>query len=293
VSAGRPVVPLVLGAGGMLGSAVARALERAHPATISATRAEIDVTDRFRLEAEVERLQPTVIVNCAAYTDVDGCETDRDRARRVNADGAGSVALAAAGAGCRLIHVSTDFVFDGGAGRPYTEEDTPAPASEYGRSKLEGEKRIASIHPDHVIIRTAWLYGRGRANFVDTIRSRAIEGGVLRVVTDQTGSPTWVVDLSEAIVLLLGTEHRGIVHFAGAGACTRFELAGAIVSILGAARARLQPIGTDEAGRIAVRPKDSALDTSLYERLTGWPPRPWQVALREYLSAGAARSADA
>jgi dTDP-4-dehydrorhamnose reductase len=277
----------------MLGAAVAWALEQAHPSTISATRAEIDVTDRFRLEAEVERLQPTVIINCAAYTDVDGCETDRDRARRVNVEGAENVALVAAGAGCRLIHIGTDFVFDGRARRPYREEDTPAPVSEYGRTKWEGERRIASAHADHVIVRTAWLYGRGRANFVDAIRSRALEGEVLRVVTDQTGSPTWVADLAEAIVLLMETDHRGVVHFAGAGSCTRFELAEAIVSILGDSRVRLQPITTDEAGRIAVRPEYSVLDTSLYARLTGRTPRPWQEALCAYLSTGRARMADA
>ena len=281
------VVPLVLGAGGMLGRALARRLERSFPAAISATRAEADVTDRFRLEAEVERLKPTVILNCAACTDVDGCEVDPDHARRVNVEGAENAALAAAGAGCRLIHLSTDFVFDGRARAPYAEEAPTGPLSEYGRTKLEGERRVAASAPDHLIVRTSWLYGAGRPNFVDTIRARAAEGGTLRVVDDQFGSPTWVGDLAEALERLLSIETRGLLHFANRGVCSRHELAGAILEIAGTRGATLAPISTAEAGRIAVRPAYSALDSALYTRLTGVAPRPWREALREYLRGGA------
>jgi len=283
VSARPTHVPLVLGAGGMLGSAVARRLEELHPETISATRAEADVTDRFQLEADVERLRPTVIVNCAAYTDVDGCEVDPARARLVNAEGAENVASVAEGAGCRLIHLSTDFVFDGRAGRPYTEDDQPHPLSEYGRSKLQGEQRIAAAIRDHLIIRTAWLYGAGRANFVEAIRKRAAEEKLLKVVTDQVGSPTYVEDLAEAILFLIESDHRGVVHFANAGACSRHELAAAVLRFLRLASVRLEPILTDEAGRLAVRPAYSALSTALYTRLTGRTPRPWASALQAYL----------
>ncbi len=205
----------------MLGSVVARRLEERYPDTVSATRAEADVTDRFRLEAEVERLRPTVIVNCAAYTDVDGCEVAPDRARRINAEGAENVARVAAGAGCRIVHLSTDFVFDGRATRPYSEDDPTDPLSEYGRSKLEGERRVAAAARDHLIIRTAWLYGRGRTNFVDVIRRRAREETLLKVVEDQVGSPTYVEDLAEAIAILIEVDHRGVVHFANAGSCSR------------------------------------------------------------------------
>ncbi len=284
MSADRDAVPLVLGAGGMLGSALARALEKEFPATVSATRAEADVTDRFRLEAEVERLQPTVLINCAAYTNVDGCEVDRDLARRVNVEGAENAARAAAAAGCRLVHISTDFVFDGRAGRPYTESDAAAPVSEYGRTKLEGERRVVTVIQDHLIVRTAWLYGFGRSNFVDAIRARVSDGGVLKVVSDQVGSPTWVADLAAALIALLRVDYQGVVHFANAGACSRYALAEAIVRILGVAGIRLEPISTAEAGRIAVRPAFSALDTSLYTRLTSRTPRPWEEALRDYLS---------
>lgn len=276
-------VPLVLGAGGMLGRVVTEVLEKDYPGTVSATRAEADVTDRFRLEGEVERLRPDVILNCAGYTDVDGCEIDRDRARRVNGEGAGNAAVAAAGAGARIIHVSTDFVFDGRRTSPYSEDDSPSPLSEYGRTKLEGERRVAAATPEHLIVRTSWLYGPGRGNFVDAIRARAENGGVLRVVDDQFGSPTYVRDLAEALVRLMARSARGLVHFANAGVCSRLELAREILAAAGPDGSTAVPISTAEAGRIAVRPAYSALDTRRYQSLTGATPRPWREALRDYL----------
>lgn len=293
MSASPSLVPLVLGAGGMLGRVVADALERSFPGTISATRSEIDVTDRFRLEAEVERLRPDAIVNCAAYTDVDGCEIDRDRARRVNADGAENAALAAAAVGCLVVHVSTDFVFDGRKGAPYVEEDRPAPLSEYGRTKHEGERRVAAAAPQHLIVRSSWLYGPGRGNFVEAIRARARNGGPLRVVDDQVGSPTYVVDLARALHLLIRKDARGLVHFANAGACSRYLLAREILSAGGLAATHILPITTQEAGRIAMRPANSALDTTLYASLTGERPRVWQEALRDYLGSDGRRAGGA
>jgi dTDP-4-dehydrorhamnose reductase len=278
-------VPLVLGAGGMLGRIVTERLEQSYPGTVSATRFEVDVTDRFRLEAEVERLRPDAIVNCAAYTDVDGCEIDRDRARRVNTEGAENAARAAAAIGCLVVHVSTDFVFDGRKGAAYTEDDPPAPQSEYGRTKYEGERRVAAAAPDHLIVRTSWLYGPGRGNFVDAIRARARNGGPLRVVDDQIGSPTYVVDLARALQLLILENARGLVHFANAGACSRYVMAQEILSAGGMATVPIVPITTEEAGRIAIRPANSALDTTRYAGLTRERPRSWQEALRDYMDA--------
>ena len=285
MKAGSSFVPLVLGAGGMLGRAVVRVLEQAFPGTVSATRAEADVTDRFRLEAEVERLRPDVVINCAGFTDVDGCEIDPDRARRVNVEGAENAAGAAAAVGCPIVHISTDFVFDGRKRAPYTEDDAPAPLSEYGRSKRAGEERVASVAAEHLIVRTSWTYGAGRANFVDAIRSRAANGGALTVVDDQFGSPTYVLDLARALFLLIMRDARGVVHFANAGVCSRYSMAEQILKVCGFGNVQLVPIPTSEAGRIAVRPSYSALDTTLYSRLTGETPRPWQGALVEYLGA--------
>jgi dTDP-4-dehydrorhamnose reductase len=283
VSRVTTLTPLVLGAGGMLGRVVTAVLEQKFPRTISATRAEVDVTDRFRLESEIERLRPDVVVNCAAYTDVDGCEVERERARRVNGEGAGNAARAAAGSGCAIVYVSTDFVFDGRKRSPYTEEDAPAPLSEYGRSKLLGERLVSEASGDHLIVRTSWLYGAGRGNFVDAIRARARNGGTLRVVDDQFGSPTYVVDLARALCLLIDARARGLVHFANSGVCSRYDQAREILEAAEFRAVRIEPIQTDSAGRIAVRPAYSALDTSRYTALTGAVPRPWQEALRDYL----------
>ncbi len=285
--------PLVLGAGGLLGATLARELVNAFPATIAATRAEIDIEDRFRMEAEIERLRPDVIINCAAFTDVDGCETDPGRAQAVNAEGAENVARAASAAGCRLIHVSTDFVFDGRSQRPYREEDPTGPLSIYGRTKLEGERRVAAAGGEHVILRASWLYGAGRRNFVDAIRERSRAGGILGVVADQKGTPTWVADLAAAIRRIIGVEHRGVLHFANAGLCSRYELAREIVEAVGAAGIRIRPIRTDETGRAAPRPAMSALDTSLYRSLTADSPRHWKDALLDYLGRGGAGAGNA
>jgi dTDP-4-dehydrorhamnose reductase len=281
---------MVIGAGGLLGRALTRRLEREFPGTIAATRSEIDVTDRFRLEAEVERLRPTLVVNCAAWTDVDGCTRDPEQALSVNAEGAGNVARAADAAGARVIQVSTDFVFDGDAARPYVETDAPNPLSEYGRSKLEGERRVAAAAPDHLIVRTAWLYGAGGRTFVDRIRSRALAFEPLVVVDDQFGSPTWVEDLSVGILRLLRTSHRGVVHVVNRGSCSRYALAAAIVETLGlTGRVTLRAVPTAPSPGVAVRPARAALETGLYERLTGSVMRPWEDALAEYLSAGPGR----
>jgi dTDP-4-dehydrorhamnose reductase len=293
VRASPPSTPLVLGAGGMLGHAVTETLEQVFPGTISATRAEIDVSDRFRLEAEIERLRPDLIINCAAYTDVDGCEIDRHRARQVNAEGPENVARAAAASGCPIVHISTDFVFDGRKGEPYSEDDPPAPLSEYGRTKYDGERRVAAATPDHLIVRTSWLYGPGRGNFVDAVRARARNGGPLRVVDDQFGSPTYVVDLARALHLLVLRDARGVVHFANHGVCSRFALARAVLSATDLSAVAIEPQTTEETGRIAVRPAYSALDTSRYSSLTGESPRPWQDALRDYLDAARQRRAGA
>ena len=275
---------MVIGAGGLLGRALVRRLERNFAGTIAATRAEVDVADRIRLEAELERLGPTVVINCAAWTDVDGCTRDPHRAMSINAEGAGNVARVAAASGCRVVQISTDFVFDGRSDRPYVESDAPAPLSDYGRSKLEGERRVAEAAADHLIVRTAWLYGEGGQTFVDCIRRRAEAGDLLRVVDDQFGSPTWVEDLADGIARLLRTEFRGLVHLVNRGVCSRYELAAAVLEAIGlAGRVRLEAVKTAPAPGIAPRPARAALDTGLYERLTGAMMRSWKTALWDYL----------
>jgi dTDP-4-dehydrorhamnose reductase len=292
---GRPAAirPLVIGAGGMLGRALVRRLEAEFPDAIGATRAEIDILDRFRMEAEIERLEPTVVINSAAWTDVDGCTRDPARALEVNAEGAEHVARAAAASGCRVVQISTDFVFDGRLGRPYVEGDVTAPIQAYGLSKLEGERRVAVAAPDHLIVRTAWLYGEGGDHFVGRILDRARRGEALRVVEDQRGSPTLVDDLSDGIASLLRTDHRGVVHLVNAGVASRYELARAALEAVGLGGAsRLEAIRTVVPPGGTARPAQSALDTALFTRLTGATPRPWKEALEDYLDS-APRDAEA
>jgi dTDP-4-dehydrorhamnose reductase len=279
------MVPMILGAGGLAGRALAARLEAEYPDTIAATRLEADVTDRFRLEAEIERLRPTVVINCAAISDPDACETDADRARRVNVEGAAHAALAAAAAGCRLVHLGCAEVFDGAGRTAYREDDATGPLSVHARTMLEGEARVAAVLEDRLVVRTARLFGAGRADFVETVRARAAREEVLRVAADGVFSPTSAADLAEAVARLLRTSHRGLVHFANAGEATRVDLAREVLALLGADPGRVEPIAAAEAGRLARRPSRAVLATDLYTRLTGDTPRGWREALADRLQA--------
>jgi dTDP-4-dehydrorhamnose reductase len=284
MSDGRQI-PLVLGAEGTIGRAVAEAMEGAYPETVSAGRAEIDVTDRPRLEAEVERLRPTVIVNCAAVADPAACEADPESAARVNAEGAANAARAAAAIGARLVQFSSAAVFDGIALRPYRESDATAPASVLGRTRLEGERLAVRHEADCLIVRTSWPYGGGGTSLVETIRRRIRQGGVVEVAGDRTGSPTLAGDLGAALLRLLRSGHRGVVHFGNGGCCSLYHLAAAILAHDGGAGATLRSIASP-GGRTV----NEAVDTSRYTELTGHVPRGWRRALQSHLRGEAGGS---
>jgi dTDP-4-dehydrorhamnose reductase len=236
------------------------------------------------VNAAVDRVHPDWIINAAAFNDVDGAEGAPDQAFAVNAVGAGNLADAAARAGAAMVHISTDYVFDGAKGAPYTEDDRPNPLSVYARTKYEGEQRVLASGASACVLRTAWLYGWQGKNFVKAILAAAARGGPLRVVADQVGSPTATRDLSEAIAALIdqggGSARRGLFHVVNSGACSRFEFAKAIVGD----RVEVQPITTAEAGRVAPRPKYSAL-TSARWPATGLPVlSSWEVALERFLA---------
>ncbi len=275
---------LVTGAQGMLGSdLVARLLEYLPPAELIAVDIDgLDITVEDQVREKVNAIRPSVIINCAAYTDVDGCERERELAFRVNAHGPGLLARSAAECRSLLVHVSTDFVFDGTKQTPYTEDDPPHPLSAYGQSKLAGEEAVRCTGGEHLIVRTAWLYGRGGANFVETILRLAAERDELRVVTDQTGSPTWTVELARAIVALLRAGARGTYHAVGRGQCSRYEWAGEILRLAGE-HTPLEPATTAEFPRPAARPPRSVLSCEKLRRDTGFHPRPWHEALAEYV----------
>jgi dTDP-4-dehydrorhamnose reductase len=279
---------LVTGGAGMLGQAVAAAATRLGHDVVALSRAELDVTDADHVRRVVAAAEPRAVVNCAAWTDVDGAETAEAAATAVNGDGAGNVARAAAEVGARIVHVSTDYVFDGerehaggGGGEPWIESDPVNPLGAYGRSKLAGEEQVAAATPEHAIVRTAWLYGAGGRNFVDTMLALGDERDEVSVVTDQVGSPTWTVHLAEGLVELAERgDDVGILHATGGGSCSWYELAVEVFDRAGM-RCRVLPTTSDRFPRPARRPAYSVLGT---ERDEAPVLPPWQDGVAAYLS---------
>ncbi|MEE9219384.1 MAG: dTDP-4-dehydrorhamnose reductase [Acidobacteriota bacterium] len=279
-------VPLILGGGGRLGRALESVLVSLHPTTVCATRAEIDITDYFGMLEQFERLQPSLVINCAALADVDRCEIDPDLARHVNTEGAAHVARACAQSGARLIHLSTDQVFDGTKRGPYTEDDPPAPLSRYGASKREGELRLLAELPRALVVRTSWLFGPGGGDFVERCINLARREGCIGGVIDQVACPTYTPDLAEALMRLARGSASGVLHFANTGTCTRFEFACRIAQLAGLpAGLERRPLRWADLDRPARRPANSALCTARYTLVTSCMPRPWEEALVVHLEA--------
>jgi dTDP-4-dehydrorhamnose reductase len=241
---------------------------------------DADVTDRDAVAFAVADARPDVVVNSAAMSDVDRSELDPDRAMRVNRDGAGNVAAAAARAGAAVLYVSTDYVFDGGKREPYVESDEPAPLSVYGRSKLEGERATAVANPRHFVVRTSWLFGASRSNFPETMLQLASEGGSLRAVADQVGCPTYTVHVARSLLRLVATDAYGLHHMAAAGSCSRFELARETLARAGV-EATVEPATTADLPRPAPRPRYSVL---VSERTDAIRLPDWREGLDAYLA---------
>lgn len=265
---------LVTGAAGQLGRATRAVLEERGWPSVALTRADLDVADADAVVAALAEHRPEVIVHAASWTDVDGAETDPEGARRVNEDGPRNLARAAAAMETppRLISVSTDFVFDGEADRPYVESDPTGPVQEYGATKLAGERAALAEHPDGTwIVRTAWLYDAGDANFPALIRRLAADRDRIRVVDDQTGSPTYAGHLAPALLDLVGTCPPGVYHLAGSGSATRREWAQAVIEATGL-DCIADPATSDEFPTPARRPRYSVLGTEHPDAplLPGW-----------------------
>jgi dTDP-4-dehydrorhamnose reductase len=285
---------LVTGAAGQLGSALAAHLaERGIPCEAHDRR--LDIADSDAVRRAILALKPVVLANAAAYTDVDGCERDPARAKAVNAEAPASLAALCRGLGVRLLHVSTDYVFDGRGTRPLREDDPVGPLSEYGRSKLAGERAVLAAAPDFVVVRSSWVFGSGK-NFVASVCARARQlreeptGGPLRVVDDQIGSPTYAEDLAEGLVRLLERGGRGLYHLANRGVASRTQLARLALDVAGLADIEIQPVKTADFPLPAPRPLYSVLDCGRAEAL-GVRQRPWEEAVRAYLARAAPRRA--
>jgi len=290
---------LVVGAGGLLGGEVMRAARRHHVGVVALMRADLDVTDPLAVDEVVRHHRPDVLVNAAAATDVDGCQRDPDTARRVNAEAPGLLAEACARVGARMVHLSTDYVFggrppgqdaDGGDHPGYREDDPTGPISVYGRTKLDGEDRVRAASPDHLVVRTAWLSGAA-GGFVPTIlrlAERHAEDqtlGPLRVVADQTGSPTVAGDLATALLRAVeagATGATGTLHLANQGVATWHEVAMAVVAAAGL-DVEVAPQPAAALDRPAPRPEWSVLDTSRARQL-GIVLRPWREAVAELVA---------
>jgi dTDP-4-dehydrorhamnose reductase len=270
---------LVTGAEGMLGHrVVAVAAERGHD-VVETDLPQLDLTDAQAVFDLVGEVAPDAVVHCAAYTDVDGAEEAEELATRINADAASHVAAAAGLNGAFVVAVSTDYVFAGDGDRPYVESDPPAPRTAYGRTKLAGEQAVAETGADHAIARTAWLFGAGGKNFVDTMLALAADRDELRVVDDQIGCPTWTGFLAPALLDVAERRSPGIHHLTGAGQCSWHELA---TEIFGQARldCRVVPVTSEEFVRPAPRPAWSVLGS---ERADPIVLPPWRDHVAAYL----------
>ena len=277
---------LVVGAKGMLGRDLATVL-RSSPdfEVIGWDLDEIDIREEKETVDKIERLGPEIIVHLAANTNVDECESQVEQALAINAEGTRHVALGALKCQAKVVYLSTDYVFDGKKRAPYLEDDPSNPLNVYGLSKLKGEQYLQTLMEDTLIVRTQWLYGKFGRNFITSILRQAKEKEELQIVNDQVGSPTYTVDLSIVLSVLIGRNARGIFHVTNSGFCTWYDFGRAILEWSGVERVRMVPISSRELNRAAVRPSYSALSCEKLKREIGVSLRPWPEATKDYLKS--------
>jgi dTDP-4-dehydrorhamnose reductase len=274
---------LVTGAKGQLGVELLDVLRREHE-VVGLDLPELDIT-KPEATRVIGDARPAWVVHTAAWTDVDGCERDPERANLVNGEGTRRVAEACRAVGAGLVYLSTDYVFDGRKGAPYLETDPVSPLSAYARSKVAGEEAVRAVAPRWTIARTAWLFGVSGKNFVKTIVEKAAVGGPLRVVDDQVGSPTYARDLAQAIAQLVSRDLTGTYHLTNAGSCSWYAFTRAILEKAGLAHVVVTPMTTAELGRPAPRPGYSVLANHAWVLAGMQPLRPWPEALAAMLEA--------
>jgi len=274
---------LVLGSKGQLGTDLLEVFGPAHVVR-GVDIDDFDITSFSDCPEIIAEFGPEAVVNAAAYTDVDGCETQRDLCFAVNAEGVRNIARVCSDRGIRVVHFSTDYVFDGTKGKPYVEEDLCNPINAYGQSKLQGEIYLKEQAGDYLLIRTAWLYGRTGKNFVKAILDKARHEKKLRVVNDQVGSPTYSADLALAVRLLLERNHAGVFNVTNRGRCSWYEFAVRIVQYAQIPDVEIEAISSDMLRRQALRPAYSVLSCRKFIQETRKTTRYWQVALKDFVA---------
>jgi len=278
---------LVVGAKGMLGRDLVEVLRSSSrkDEVVGWDLEDIDIREEQRTIAKIGSVYPEIVINAAAFTDVDGCESNEEKVFAINAEGMRHIALGALRCHARVVYLSSDYVFDGKKKEPYLESDPPHPLNVYGRSKLKGEQYVQKLVENSLIVRTQWLYGRYGNNFVKSILRQAREKRVLSIVNDQIGSPTYTADLSQAISVLIRCDVKGIVHVANSDFCTWYTFGQAILKLAGIMGVKIIPISSKELGRPAPRPSYSVLSTQKLKREIGMTLRPWSEALKDYLQS--------
>jgi dTDP-4-dehydrorhamnose reductase len=274
---------LLLGYKGMLGDDLLLQLKMRHE-IVGLDKDEIDITSASECKKAVDDVAPDIVVNAAAYTDVDGCENQQDICMAVNAEAVKNVAEACRGKKIGIVHFSTDYVFDGMGKEPYKEDDDVKPVNAYGFSKLGGERYLRMLSDNYLLIRTAWLYGKNGKNFVKAILNKAEQTDRLEVVDDQIGSPTYTRDLAAAVELLLEHNIRGVFHLTNRGVCSWFQFAVRILQEAGIMGVQVIPIKSDQLTRPAKRPHYSVLSNQKFVQAMGRTMQPWQLALHDYLN---------
>lgn len=273
---------LLLGHKGMLGSDLFLKLNMGYE-VVGLDKEEIDIVSASECEEAIKEIKPDIVINAAAYTNVDGCETAKDECFAVNAEAIKNIAGACRDKNIRIVHFSTDYVFDGTAKQPYKEDHQCNPINTYGASKMAGERYLRSLSENYILIRTAWLYGVNGKNFVQTILEKVKTTKKLTVVDDQTGSPTYTKDLATAVDLLITQNAKGIFHITNRGNCSWYQFAVKILQEAGIHDIDVTPIRSDKLQRPAKRPAYSVLSMQKFIQTTGKTMQPWQLALQDYL----------
>lgn len=272
---------MITGANGQLGIELQKQLDRSKIKFLALDKSQLDITSFKDVNNRILLKKPQIVINCAAYTKVDDCEKNESKAFKINAIGVKNIAVATNKIGSKVVHISTDYVFDGHSNVPYREYDIKNPQSVYGKSKALGENFIQTHNPKHFIIRTSWLYGEGN-NFVRTILKLGLEKDELNVVDDQIGTPTSTVDLARIIINLIETENYGIYHGTCEGSCSWYDFAKKIYEFKKINK-RINRIPTEQLNRPALRPKYSVLDNFMLKLIGLNTFRSWEESLEEYL----------